>query len=38
VNFAVTGDPNGKGLPQWPAFTDTNQQVMVFAAAPGART
>jgi para-nitrobenzyl esterase len=37
VNFAVTGDPNGKGLPQWPAFTDKNQQVMVFDAAPSAR-
>jgi para-nitrobenzyl esterase len=38
VNFAVTGDPNGKGLPRWPAFTDKNQQVMVFDAAPSART
>ena len=38
VNFAKTGDPNGKGLPQWPAFTDKNQQVMVFDAAPSART
>jgi para-nitrobenzyl esterase len=38
VNFAVHGDPNGKGLPQWPAFTDKNQQVMVFDAAPSART
>ena len=38
VNFAVTGDPNGKGLPQWPAFTEKTQQVMVFDAAPGART
>lgn len=37
VNFATTGDPNGKGLPQWPAFSDRNQ-VMVFDAAPGART
>jgi para-nitrobenzyl esterase len=38
VNFAVTGDPNGKGLPQWPAFTDKNPQVMVFDAEPSART
>jgi para-nitrobenzyl esterase len=38
VNFAKTGDPNGKGLPPWPAFTDRNQLVMVFDAAPGART
>jgi para-nitrobenzyl esterase len=37
VNFASTGDPNGKGLPQWPAFTDKNQQVMVFDGAPSAR-
>lgn len=28
VNFARTGDPNRKGLPQWPAFTKTNAQVM----------
>ena len=38
VNFAKTGDPNGKGLPQWPAFTAQNEQVMVFDATPGART
>jgi len=38
VNFATKGDPNGKGLPQWPAFTDRNPQVMVFDAMPGART
>jgi len=38
VNFAVRGDPNGKGLPSWPAFTDRNPQVMVFDASPGART
>ncbi len=37
VNFAKTGDPNGKGLPPWPAFTDKNQLVMVFDAAPSAR-
>ncbi|HUI81257.1 MAG TPA: carboxylesterase family protein [Bryobacteraceae bacterium] len=28
VNFAKTGDPNGKGLPQWPAFANSNAQVM----------
>src|SRR6202034_2363796 len=28
TNFAKTGDPNGSGLPNWPAFTDANQQVM----------
>jgi para-nitrobenzyl esterase len=37
VNFATTGDPNGRGLPRWPVFSDSNQ-VMVFDAAPGART
>jgi para-nitrobenzyl esterase len=37
INFAKTGNPNGKGLPPWPAFTDRNQQVMVFDAAPSAR-
>ncbi len=38
VNFAVTGNPNGKGLPKWPAFTEKHPQVMVFDAAPSART
>jgi len=28
TNFAKTGDPNGGGLPSWPAFTDANQQAM----------
>jgi len=28
VNFAKTGDPNGGGLPAWPAFTAANEQVM----------
>lgn len=38
VNFAKTGDPNGKGLPQWPVFTARDNQVMVFDARTGART
>ncbi len=28
VNFAATGDPNGKGLPKWPAFNDQTSQTM----------
>jgi len=28
TNFAKTGDPNGRGLPAWPAFTDTNGRVL----------
>jgi para-nitrobenzyl esterase len=27
VNFAKSGDPNGPGLPQWPAFTNTESKV-----------
>jgi para-nitrobenzyl esterase len=37
VNFAKTGDPNGPGLPKWPAYVDSNPQAMVFDAKPGAR-
>jgi para-nitrobenzyl esterase len=28
VNFAKTGNPNGRGLPQWPAFADTDSRVL----------
>ncbi len=38
VNFAKSGDPNGPGLPKWPAFAENDQQAMVFDAAPGARS
>jgi para-nitrobenzyl esterase len=34
VNFAKHGDPNGDGLPTWPAFTDQNPQVMYFNQKP----
>ena len=37
VNFARTGDPNGPGLPQWPAFTESSQSVMHFDAKSSAR-
>jgi len=29
-NFAATGDPNGKGLPKWPAFRAQEDSVMGF--------
>jgi len=37
VNFAKTGDPNGPGLPAWPAFTGSEMKAMVFDDQPGAR-
>ena len=37
TNFAKTGDPNGPGLPQWPAFDDKDQRVMVFDGTSGAQ-
>jgi para-nitrobenzyl esterase len=30
VNFAETGDPNGKGLPLWPAFGTTAERGIEF--------
>jgi len=37
VNFAKSGDPNGPGLPKWPAFTESDQKAMVFDADSSAR-
>jgi para-nitrobenzyl esterase len=30
TNFAKTGDPNGGGLPQWPAFSASTDDYMEF--------
>jgi para-nitrobenzyl esterase len=34
VNFARSGDPNGKGLNKWPVYNGKNQSVMVFGNPP----
>jgi para-nitrobenzyl esterase len=34
TNFAKYGNPNGKGVPQWPAFSDNNPQMMYLANTP----
>jgi para-nitrobenzyl esterase len=30
VNFAKAGDPNGEGLPKWPAYSRSNDQALEF--------
>jgi para-nitrobenzyl esterase len=37
TNFAKTGNPNGAGLPRWPAFTEKSPQVMFLDNASSAR-
>ncbi|MFO8057813.1 MAG: carboxylesterase family protein [bacterium] len=38
TNFARTGDPNGEGLPEWPAYNKETHQRMHFDTPPEART
>jgi para-nitrobenzyl esterase len=37
VNFVKSGNPNGAGLPSWPAMGAQDPEVMVLAAVPEAR-
>jgi para-nitrobenzyl esterase len=37
VNFATTGDPNGKGLPRWPAFDAKNHITLELSEKTGTR-
>ncbi len=34
TNFAKYGHPNGNGVPEWPAFSDANPEVMYFQKTP----
>lgn len=34
TNFAKYGHPNGNGVPNWPAFSDANPEVMYFQQTP----
>ena len=34
TNFAKHGDPNGEGVPSWPAFNDASPGVMYFSQTP----
>ena len=38
TQFARTGNPNGEGLPEWPAYTPENEAYMEFGEAVGAKT
>ena len=37
TQFARTGNPNGEGLPDWPAYTPENEAYLEFGADTGAR-
>jgi para-nitrobenzyl esterase len=37
-NFVKTGNPNGKGLPTWPAYTTSDNKIMILGEKLGAKT
>jgi para-nitrobenzyl esterase len=37
TNFAKTGNPNGKGLPAWPAYNTHDHQIMILGEKPTAK-
>ncbi|SOD80549.1 carboxylesterase/lipase family protein [Spirosoma fluviale] len=38
VNFIKTGNPNGKGLPDWPAYSTTDKPIMIFDKKTGVQS
>jgi para-nitrobenzyl esterase len=38
ANFAKNGDPNGNGLPQWPAYNTTDKKITVLDEHPHPET
>jgi para-nitrobenzyl esterase len=37
VNFATKGNPNGPGLPEWPAYTSAEKKIMILDKKPEAK-
>jgi len=37
ANFIITGNPNGKGLPEWPAYTASDSRIMILGDKPEAK-
>ncbi len=38
ANFAITGNPNGKGLPEWPAYNSNSKKIMVLGKKAVSKT